>query len=69
MSKKEGLSPAAPEARAFKTIITHKKELVKSKMTAADVELAGCLVKRAINVFVAQSGFRKKPFSVLSRLE
>jgi len=25
MSKKEGLSPAAPEARAFKTIITHKK--------------------------------------------
>lgn len=59
MSKKEGLLQAAPEVRAFKTIITHKKELVKSKMTAADVELAGCLVKRAINVFVAQSGSGK----------
>ena len=60
MTKKEGLLPTAPEQQSpLNAILSQREKLQASKLNVPDVELAGCMVKRAINVFVAQSGSGK----------
>lgn len=66
MAKEKGLSSAAPEFDgSLKKIIAHQKAVMESKIQVPDVELAGCIVKRANNVFVAQSGSGKSLLAFL----
>lgn len=45
--------------KCYNNIIAQKKVIMKSKKEVEDIELAGCLVKRSINIFVAPSGSGK----------
>ena len=55
----EELAKYPAPLKSAKGILTHKEAFKKSKIEAPDVERAGCLVKRAVNVIIAKNEFTK----------
>ena len=53
------LSKQAPPNTALKLILQNKHNIITSKENAEEIEMTGPLVKRAVNIFVAQSGSGK----------